>query len=329
MNNQSERFGIRLASIRQSGSVIVAFSIVLIMFLIGMAMIKGFASHNSILSLLVLASFVGIAAIGQNLVILLGGIDMSLPYMMTLGNLMIPFLNHLNVPFSTSVMIVLAIAVVVGAVNGMLSSWLKLHPLIITLGVGYIVNGILYLVTKGIPTGDTPKFLESLAALNGRLFGLHFPPVVFIWLILSVLVVWMLRGTRWGRQIYAVGANPKASELVLIKPVKVWTYTYVASAVLAATAGMLLSGFSGGGSFGIGDPYLFVTVGAVAIGGTSLLGGAGGYLGTLAGVLILTEINMILTGLNVEASEQKILYGIIVLIMIAIYGRELHIKNRL
>jgi ribose transport system permease protein len=329
MNNQSERFGIRLASIRQSGSVIVAFSIVLIMFLIGMAMIKGFASHNSILSLLVLASFVGIAEIGQNLVILLGGIDMSLPYMMTLGNLMIPFLNHLNVPFSTSVMIVLAIAVVVGAVNGMLSSWLKLHPLIITLGVGYIVNGILYLVTKGIPTGDTPKFLESLAALNGRLFGLHFPPVVFIWLILSVLVVWMLRGTRWGRQIYAVGANPKASELVLIKPVKVWTYTYVASAVLAATAGMLLSGFSGGGSFGIGDPYLFVTVGAVAIGGTSLLGGAGGYLGTLAGVLILTEINMILTGLNVEASEQKILYGIIVLIMIAIYGRELHIKNRL
>lgn len=321
--------GLNLGAIKQSGSVIAAYSIVVIMFFIGTALMDGFASSNTILSLLVLASFVGIAAIGQNLVILLGGIDMSLPFMITLGNLMVPFLNSHNVPTIISILIVLAIAVVVGAVNGMLSSWLKLHPLIITLGVGYIVNGILYLVTKGIPLGEPPAFLENLAALNGHIFGIPLPPVIFIWFTLAALVIWALRGTRWGRQIYAVGANPRAAELALIKRIKVWTYTYIASAILAVTAGMLLSGFSGGGSFGIGDPYLFVTVGAVAIGGTSLLGGAGGYMGTLAGVLILTEINMILTGLNMDASQQKILYGIIVLIMIAIYGRELHIKNRL
>jgi ribose transport system permease protein len=329
MNKELPFSRLNMAGLKRSGGLIVTYAIVVLMFLLGMALIDGFASANSVLSLLVLTSFIGIAAIGQNLVVMLGGIDMSLPYMITLGNLMIPFLNLHHVPLPLSIGIVLAIAVVVGFVNGVLSSALKLHPLIITLGVGYIVNGILYLITKGIPSGETPATLERVAALNGRLFGLHLPPVVFIWIALTVLVVWMLRGSRWGRQIYAVGANPKAAELVLINRVKVWTYTYIASAVLAAIAGILLSGFSGGGSFGIGDPYLFISVGAVAIGGTSLLGGSGGYLGTVAGALILTEINMILTGLNVDASQQKILYGIIVLMMIAIYGRDLHIKYRL
>jgi ribose transport system permease protein len=187
----------------------------------------------------------------------------------------------------------------------------------------------MYVLTKGVPSGSAPQFLVSMAALNSHAFGFHFPPVILVWLVFAVFTIWALRNTKWGRQIYAVGANPQAAEFTLVSRLTVWMYSYVASAVLAAVTGVLLSGFSGSGFFDIGNPYLFISVGAVAIGGTSLLGGVGNYLGTIAGVLTLTEISTILIGFNVGSSRQEIFYGLIVLTMISIYGRDLHVRNRL
>ncbi|MHB1628926.1 MAG: ABC transporter permease [Bacilli bacterium] len=317
------------AAVYRSRGTWVAYALMLIILAIGSVLIQGLALPSSLLSMLVLASFTGIAAIGQNLVILLGGIDMSIPYMITMGDILIPYLNQYHMPFVVALAVVLVIAGVVGALNGFLSASLKLHPLIITLGTGYIVNGAMYVLTRGVPSGSTPTFLNNITALNGTFLGAHFPPVILVWLLFSGCVIWALRNTKWGRQIYAVGANSRAAELALVSRVKVWMYTYIASAMLAAVTGVLLSGFSGSGFFGIGNPYLFVSVGAVAIGGTSLLGGVGSYTGTIAGVLTLTEISTILIGLNVGSSRQEIFYGLIVLLMISIYGREMHVKNRL
>lgn len=318
-----------IAAVKRSRATWIAYGVMFVLFFFGTAMIQGFGSPSSILSMFVLASFTGIAAMGQNLVVLLGGIDMSIPYMMTMGDIMVPYLNKFHWPFALIFLFVLAVAVFIGALNGLLSSLLKLHPLIITLGTGYIVDGALYVLTKGVPSGTAPTFLVNIASLNSHAFGFHFPPVIVIWLILSIFIIWALRNTRWGRNIYAVGANPKAAELSLVSRVKVWMYAFISSAVLAAITGILLSGFSGSGFFGIGDPYLFISVAAVAIGGTSLLGGVGGYVGTIAGVLTLTEISTILIGLNIGSSRQEIFYGLIVLIMISIYGREIHVRNKL
>ena len=279
--------------------------------------------------MLVLASFTGIAAMGQNLAILLGGIDMSIPYVITMADIMVPYFANLHLPFIVSLILVLAIAVVVGLANGFLSATLRLHPLIITLGTGYIVDGSMYVLTQGVPSGSAPSFLVSIVSLGSHAFGFHFPPVILVWAILAGLLIWGLKSTKWGRQIYAVGANVRAAELTLVSRIKVWSYAYVTSAILAALAGVLLSGFSGSGYFGIGDPYLFISVGAVAIGGTSLLGGSGSYVGTIAGVLALTEISSMLIGLNIGSSRQEIFYGLIVLIMITVYGRDPHVKNRL
>lgn len=309
--------------------VIIAYALVLVLFLVGSATVSGFATGSNVLSILLLASFTGIVAMGQNVAILLGGIDLSIPYVITMADILVPYLDGHHWPFVTSLILVLAIAVVIGAANGYLSATLRLHPLIITLGTGYLVDGAMYVLTQGVPSGTAPRFLVSIAALGSHAFGFRFPPVILVWAVLAAFFLWAMTHTRWGRQIYAVGANSKAAELMLVDRVRVWTYGYVASAVCAALAGVLLSGFSGSGYFGIGDPYLFVSVGAVAIGGTSLLGGAGSYWGTIAGVLALTEISSLLIGFNIGSSRQEIFYGLIVLTMISIYGRDQHVKNRL
>lgn len=318
-----------LAQVNRSRAIWISYALVILLFLVGSLTIAGFSKPSSILSMLVLASFTGIAAMGQNLALLLGGIDMSIPYIITMADILIPYFANLHLPFIASLAIVLAIAVVVGIANGFLSAVLRLHPLIITLGTGYVVDGAMYVLTQGVPSGSAPAFLVSMVSLGSHAFGFHFPPVILGWVVLAGILIWGLRGTKWGRQIYAVGANPKAAELSLVSRVKVWTYTYVSSAILAALAGVLLSGFSGSGYFGIGNPYLFISVGAVAIGGTSLLGGSGSYVGTIAGVLALTEISSMLIGFNIGSSRQEIFYGLIVLLMITVYGRDPHVKNRL
>ena len=316
-------------SIGRSRAIWISCALVIGLFLVGTVTIQGFGQPSSILSMLVLASFTGIAAMGQNLAILLGGIDMSIPYVITMADILIPYFAHLHLPFILSLIIVLAMAIVVGLANGFLSAVLRLHPLIITLGIGYIVDGAMYVLTQGVPSGSAPQFLVSIVSLGSHAFGFHFPPVILVWAILAGLLIWGLRRTKWGRQIYAVGANPRAAELTLVSRVQVWSYAYVVSALVAALAGVLLSGFSGSGYFGIGDPYLFISVGAVAIGGTSLLGGSGSYVGTIAGVLALTEISSMLIGFNIGSSRQEIFYGLIVLLMITFYGRDPHVKNRL
>ncbi len=318
-----------LTQVNRSRAIWISYALVILLFLAGSVTIAGFSKPSSVLSMLVLASFTGIAAMGQNLALLLGGIDMSIPYIITMADILIPYFSNLHLPFIASLAIVLAIAVVVGVANGFLSAVLRLHPLIITLGTGYIVDGAMYVLTQGVPSGSAPPFLVSMVSLGSHAFGFHFPPVILAWIVLAGILIWGLRGTKWGRQIYAVGANVKAAELSLVSRVKVWTYAYVSSAILAALAGVLLSGFSGSGYFGIGNPYLFISVGAVAIGGTSLLGGSGSYVGTIAGVLALTEISSMLIGFNIGPSRQEIFYGLIVLLMITVYGRDPHVKNRL
>ena len=228
-----------------------------------------------------------------------------------------------------NIVIVVLLALLVGALNGFLSAVLKLHPLIITLGTGFMVYGALLVYTKGVPPGQAPQILVNISSLAGKTLGIHLPFVIVVWAIIALLTIWLLRSTRFGRQIYAVGANSKAAELTLISRVRVWTFVFMGSAFLAAVTGILLAGYTGSGDVTVGSQYLFLSVGAVVIGGTSLLGGSGGYTGTIAGTILLTEISIVLVGMNVGPSMQEVLYGVIILIMISIYGRELHVKNRM
>jgi ribose transport system permease protein len=305
----------------------VAIAFCGILFGVGAAVISGFATRFSVSSILVLSSLLGIAAAGQTMVVLLGGIDLSIPYVIGVADVVGAELTQRGTPFWESVLVVLAIAFAIGLFNGFVSAGLGIHPLIVTLGVGFVVQGGVQIWTGGQPSGLAPGWLTS-AIIPGRRTGpIPFPPIVVFWMGFALLVLLLLRGTIFGQRLYAVGANPQAARLALVSPVRVWALTFGVSAVCAAVAGLLLLGFSGSALATIGDPYLFLSVGAVVVGGTSLLGGRGGYGGTVAGAIILTELTTILIGVGLPDALQQVFLGIIIVLVVSIYGREPHVRN--
>ncbi|MHB8293146.1 MAG: ABC transporter permease [Acidimicrobiales bacterium] len=308
--------------------VVAAWALAALLFAVGSSAISGFASRSSIVSMLVLASFLGVAAAGQNLTILLGGIDLSIPYVITMGDVLVPLFTYDGFSLPVALVLILALAAVVGTVNGWVSSKLRLHPLIVTLGMGYVVYGALLVVTKAVPKGSAPQVLTSMVSLTSSTLGLPIPPVVIVWVLLAIALLWALRSTAWGRGVYEAGANPRAAEIARLNVGRIWSVTYALSAMLAAVTGILLSGFSGQGNVTIGASYLFLSVGAVVVGGTTLLGGSGSYLGTIAGALALTELSTVLVGFNVGPSLLEALYGSIIVIGVLVYGREAHVRSR-
>jgi ribose transport system permease protein len=155
------------------------------------------------------------------------------------------------------------------------------------------------------------------------------PPVIFIWAIVSLVVILVMNRTRFGRYFYAVGGSRRAAARLQISEGVMWVTAYVVSGAAAAATGVLLLGFSGGGFVGVGDPYLFTTVAAVVIGGTSLLGGWGGYGSTVIGVLVLTVLTSLLVGLGLNFAMQQAVFGLLIVPMVALYARSPHIRNQI
>jgi ribose transport system permease protein len=143
--------------------------------------------------------------------------------------------------------------------------------------------------------------------------------------VATALVILLAR-TPFGRQLYALGSNPTAAPLALINVHATWTIAYALSALFAATAGILLLGFTGSAYGDVGQPYLFQTVAAVVIGGTTLVGGRGGLVGTIAGAAVLIEINTLLIGLGLAPSAVEATLGIVIILLVSLYGREPHVS---
>jgi len=298
---------IRLSETSQR--LLAAMALAIAIFLLGGILIRGFGSLFSIRSMLTLAAFLGIAAVGQTLVTLIGGIDLSIPFMIGFANVVAAKLNGDGIPFGIVVLIVLAIAGLVGAFNGIMSSRLNIHPLIVTLGVGNIIQGAVSLWTKGFPTGSAPEYIN------------HF--------VLAVVMIFVLQRTVFGRQLYALGSNPEAARLALVRPVRMWAIAFALSGIFAAVGGIFLLGFTGSAFARVGEPYLFQSIAAVVIGGTSLTGGRGGYTGTLIGAIVLIELTTVLIGLGLSQSLVQAALGLVIIILVSVYGRERHIRNQI
>jgi ribose transport system permease protein len=307
---------------------LTALASLVVLFVVGAFVIQGFASLSSIDAVLILASFLGIGSIGQTGAILLGGIDLSIPFVMDTSNVLSAQLGQDGWPFLAAGIFALAVGAGIGAFNGYLSSRLRVHPLIVTLGIGYVAQGAVEMWTGGNPSGVAPNWLSSVASEGTRVAGAQIAPIVIIWAALVVLVLAAMRSTPFGRRLRAMGTNPRAAELALVPRVRIWTLTFMLSGVFAALSGILLLGFSGSTSATVGDPYLFLAVGAVVVGGTSLSGGRGGYGGTVLGAIMLTILSTILVGVGYSASVQQLLVGVIILVVVASFGREAHVRDR-
>jgi ribose transport system permease protein len=278
--------------------------------------------------ILLQASFLGIAAAGQTLAILVGGLDFSIAAYIVAGNLLVTHLTgleHWN--FALVALIVLAICLVGGGLSGWVCHRFGLEPLVVTLGMSSVVVGALVGTDTSLVNGAGPGWLQSFTGQSSKTFGAPVPPIVTAWILLAAAVTVILARTPLGRRLYLAGAGPRAADLAGISTRRVWTGVYAASAVLAGLAGILLAGFSTGGDTNIGNNYLFPGLAAVIVGGT-MMGGRGDYLRTCLGALIITALNFVISVLNVNAAAAQIVFGALILATVALYGRERRLRDR-
>ena len=313
-------------------SAFIGLIVLIALIVISTFTISGFLSASNIKAVLLFASFLGIACVGQTLVALMGGLDLSIPFMIGAANIGLLYLISLGVPSWLAFAAIIMIGGLIGFLNGVMSYKLQGQALIMTLGTGFSVAGLVQIITSigsqfsGNVFGTVPPWLSNLAAMNGTTFGLGVPPAILLWILLSIIVVVALRYSAYGRYIYAVGGNRRSAMLIGISEFKYWVLAYLISGAFAALTGALLLGWSGGGFIGVGDPYLFTTLAAVVIGGTSLAGGYGGYGFTVIGVLVLQVLSSFLIGIGLKYEWQQFIFGLLILPMVALYSRSPHIR---
>ena len=306
---------------------LLQFAGLVVVFAIGAATIDGFGSKANIYDMLTLAAFLGFAAAGQTIVVLVGGVDLSIPAMIVLsGTIIAKFTADYHWPFIAALGLAIAAALLTGAITGFVCHFFGGEPLIVTLGISSVLTGVVQVWTGGFLSASPPAFLTHLASPVAKTFGIGFPPVVVLWAVLALLIGFGLRSTAAGQRVYATGSNPRAARLALVSTLKVWVGAFALCAVLSALTGVLLAGFAAGDQ-SVGDPYLFESLAAVIVGGTAF-GARGDYWRTVLGALILTELTTVLIGHGYSDADQQMLYGVVILVVVAAYGRERRLRDR-
>ena len=313
----------------QSRYPLVQVLALVLVFLWGAATIDGYDSGTSLKSMLVLAALLGLSALPQTLVVLVGGLDLSVPGFISAGGVMTAELSGAH--HWSMVTIVVAIIIVcglLGGLSGFLCQRFGANPLIITLGMYAVVQGAILVWTKGNISAIPPTSLTNLSSAIGTTLGVSIPPVVVIWGVVAVIAGVVLARTTAGRRLYATGTNIRAARLALVHTGRIWTGVFAISAVLSGLTGILLAGYSSGASPAMGDPYLFQGLAAVIVGGTVIGTAHGDYWRTVLGALILTALTTILVGKGFDSADTQMLFGFIILVVVAGYGRSQRLRDR-
>lgn len=293
----------------------IAYVVMVVLFLGASLLLPGFTRFSNIHNVLQLASFLGIAAIGQTLVILSGGIDLSVGAVMTFADIMVGQFVYQGLPPGIAIVLVLLLSLLIGLLNGIGSTWLGIPPLITTFAMGFILQGTELVLTGGTPQGTIPGVLIHLATKS--VAGI--PYIFLVWVLLGAAATVLLSRTVFGQQIYAIGMQKTVARLVGVNTGPGEVKLYVLSAFMAAIAGLFLAGYSGSAYLAAGDAFTLETVAAVVIGGASILGGSGSYVGTFAGTIIFTLITVALTVTNVSEAGKLLIEGILIIVLLLVY----------
>jgi ribose transport system permease protein len=280
----------------------------------------GMVTPNWISTTVLFAAPLGILAAGQTLVMLTGGIDLSVANVATAAAyIMASNSRHGAV---IAVVLGLAVGVLVGFVNGLGIAVFQAQPLIMTLGMALVVTGFLEVYSLFAVTSvpSVPGFIHTLG--GGTVFG-FIPVSLFLWAPIAIVILFGLRRSGFGRLLYAIGDNASACRLAGIRVWQVRLINYTLCGLLSAVAGMVLAGNVNAADVSLATVYLLPSVAAVVIGGTSIFGGSGDYSGTIVGALILTVLSSLLTLLDAPEPIKQILYGGIILALAAAYTRVL------
>ena len=297
-------------------------------FAVGVITLPGLGSWVSIRSILVLAALVGLASCGQTLLILMGGFDLSIAGFIVAGGLMTTALEQ---KYGLGFGLALAIAIVgagfLGGCAGYICHRFAINPLVVTLAMGSFVLGLCKVQMGLQSNGFPPQWVIEMAMPVTKTFGVGIPPSVAIWIAVVIVLAFVMHRTRMGRNLLATGANPRAADRALINTRRVWVAAFAFSAITSALVGILIGGFSGVVIEYSGEPYLFQSVVAVIVGGT-VFGGPGDYTRTAIGALFLTVLMTVMIGHGATPAVQNVVYGGIILVAVAIYGRERRLRDR-
>jgi ribose transport system permease protein len=298
---------------------IYALILLLLIFVLGVELVRpGTVTPLWASNVLMFAAPLAIMGAGQTIVMLTGGIDLSVASVATGAAYLLA--TNASSGDAPAVGVGLLLGVVVGLVNGIGVALLRVQPLVMTLGAGLMTSGVMIVYSQHMmaSTPHVPGIIQTLGA--GKVLGLV-PIDLFLWLIISAATLFGLHRTGFGRLIYAVGDNREACHLAGVRVWRVLFADYLICAVLAAITGLVLVGGTNAADLSLADSFLLPSVACVVIGGTSIFGGRGGYTGTIVGALILTVLTGLLTLLDVSEAIRQILYGAIILSLAAAYAR--------
>jgi ribose transport system permease protein len=293
--------------------VLMVYAVLVVMLLLGRFISPSFGSAGFVWVVLSVATITAVVGFGQGIVVLTGGLDLSIPSVIALSGILLTGVSmgqDSRLPLTTSTIVLAAAGV--GLVNGLGIVKLRISPVIMTLATNVILGGLILVLTAGTPRGSAPPLVKGF--VEAQLWGVS--SLVFFLVAFTVVAVVLMNGTVLGRYFYAVGTNSEAARLSGVPVQAVTVAAYVISSLAAAITAVLLVGQGGSSYLGMGDPYLLLSLGAVVIGGASITGGRGLYLGTVGGAVLLTTISIFLAATTLPSATRQIIFAATIVVAV-------------
>jgi ribose transport system permease protein len=306
---------------RLDPAVATAFGCIILLLLVGSLYSKSFLSPEYLLQQLKVAAFLGVIATGMMLVILLGQIDLSVPWVVTAGAMMAcAAAGHGTVGAVLAIPFGVLCGATLGLINGFGVAYLRIPSMIITLATNAVAQGLMVVYTGGFSPQDAASPAMRYLATGFAIPAV--PNAVLMWVLIGAAAVFVFTRTTFGRAVYGIGNRERAAYLSGINTRRVVMIAFVVSGALSAFGGVLLAGYASKAAQSMGDAYLLPSIAAVVLGGTHVLGGRGSYLGTVAGVILITLLQSILSVMQIEEAGRQLIYGAVIVAMLLIYGRQ-------
>ena len=301
-------------------AIVWAFGCIVLVLLVGSLYSSSFLSPEYLLQQLKVASFLGVIATGAMIVILLGQIDLSVPWVVAVGGMMATAATGWG-SFGEALAIPLGIAcgAALGLVNGIGVAYLRIPSMVVTLAVNAVAQGLMVVHTGGFSPQESSSPAMRIIATGHSLVGI--PNALLVWAVVGGAAVFLLNRTTFGRAVYAIGNRERAAYLSGARTRLVVMGAFALAGALSAFGGVLLAGYASKAAQAMGDAYLLPAIAAVVLGGTSILGGRGSYLGTVAGVILITLLQSILSVMQIPEFGRHVIYGGVIIAMLLIYGR--------
>jgi ribose transport system permease protein len=306
--------------------MLVALAIAVLLFLVGGLFTKNFLSLTNIGNLLALTTILGLAGAGQTLIVVSGGgIDLSVGALMSFGAIIsVQTMNSHNSNIPAAIVLVVVLGLLVGLFNAIGVIWTRVPAMVMTMATASVVVAVQWIYCNGFPTGHPAPAATYLGA--GREIS-FLPWIAVVGIITVLLIQFLLNRTVYGRQMLAAGNNAQAAYLAGVKVKLVQGLAFVIAGLLNSVAGFWFAAYNTYVAVGSCNTYVMPSIAAIVIGGTSLAGGKGSYLGTIIGALVLTLLNSLLILLQTDEPGRQVVNGAVLILLLALYNREPRIRQ--